>query len=106
MYSFFKQRHAVHRESEHLISLVVGGFPIDHHRAALQERLAKRSAASIRKIAQSASCFARGQNAGILSRAYLANRVRWGLKDRGYDDEFVRSITASVVMAMDAAVRS
>lgn len=103
MISFIEKRHAIQQESHKLIALVHSGLPVGSEHRIRGRQLTTKSATTVRQVAGSASAFAREHNAGILSRSYLANRVRWGLKDLGYSDEFVDSITASIVIAMEHA---
>ena len=103
MISFAKKRQAARQESHKLVSLVHSGLPVGSEDRICGRQLNTKSAAVVRQLAGSAAAFAREQRAGLLWRSYLANRVRWGLKDLGYSEEFVDSITASIVMAMEHA---
>lgn len=101
MHSFFKQYRAIRRASDSLVIKVHAGLPVGSEHRVLGARLTKKSAAAVRQVMESASTFSGSLEAGMLSRAYLANRVRWGLNDLGYTKEFVESITASIVVAME-----
>ena len=104
MPSFLQQCRAIRLESDGVISLIVSELPVaSQHRLLTNGRLSSRPATLVRRIASEASCFTSKHNAGALSRAYYANCVRWGLKDKGYSEAFVNSIAASIVVAMQAS---
>ncbi len=95
----------VRRHADALVHLVRTGVPPACANELLRMVLKEKSASTIRQVATSASEFARKHRLGFLSKAYLANRVKWGLKELGYSDEFADGFTASVVVAMDGATR-
>lgn len=103
MISFIKNFHAVQQESQKLITLVHTGLPVDSEYRIRARQFSNKTAITVRQVAGSACAFACEHNTGIFSRSYLANRVRWGLLDLGYSEEFVDSITASIVIAMQQA---
>jgi hypothetical protein len=105
MIAFLEKRRAAKQESRKLVSLVHSGLPVGSEDRINARRLTANSTVVVRQLAGVASAFAREQRAGLLWRSYLANRVRWGLKDLGYSDDFVDSITASIVMAMEQTPR-
>lgn len=100
MFSFVKLRPAIEQESHKIVDLVRSGLPVSSEHRIRDWRLTAKSATTVRQIAGSAAQFAREHNAGIVSRSYLANCVRWGLKDLGYCDAFVDRIIESIVIAM------
>jgi hypothetical protein len=105
MLSFLKQWNATKRESDQLIEMIRASFPLDREGHFSGSRIPKKSAAAVRKVVGSASAFAGTTHAGLFSRAHLANRVKWGLKDLGYADPFVDEITSSIIVAMGHAPR-
>ncbi len=102
MITFLKQRSAIAKEAEGIVSLICEAFPLAEQKRVSDERLKSGSAASVRRIATAARTLAQRSRVGIIGRAYVANRVRWGLTERGYGDEFVGAMTSSVVVAMQS----
>jgi hypothetical protein len=100
MFTFIKQRSAMAREAEGIVGLICQAFPLSEQSRLADARLKKRSAASVRRIALAARNLAQESHAGVIGRAYVANRVRWSLCERGYGDEFVGAMTSSIVIAM------
>lgn len=101
MYGWIKQRTAVRQAADELVEHVVIEVPVEREqRLLVGDRLTRKSASTVRKLASSASRIASEQNMNLLWRAYLANRVQWALKDAGYTDEFVETIVSTIVVAM------
>ena len=46
------------------------------------------------------SFLAANREPGVFKRAKCANEVKWGLKDRGFDEELVAAVTDKVIHAL------
>jgi hypothetical protein len=105
MFVFIRQISALRAQSERMVELIRAGLPAGSADRVLCDKIAKRPAAIVRQVLGCASDFASRESPGFLARAYLANRIKWGLKDFGYSNEFVDSVTAGIVIAMTHAPR-
>lgn len=106
MPSFFDKRRALRHEAEQLVQLIRSEVPVGQEHLLLGDRaLPKKSAAVLRGVAGKARAFALEHRTGMLGRAYLAHRIRWGLGDLGYSESFVEAVTASIVLAMAQSSR-
>jgi hypothetical protein len=102
MFSVLRQRSAIRDETDRMIELIQAGLPASSaDDVLLRDKITGRFAATVRRVMECASDFAVREDVGSLSRAYLANRIKRGLKDLGYSNEFLESITASIVIAME-----
>jgi hypothetical protein len=40
------------------------------------------------------------KKAGFFRRAYVANKFKWGLREKAYPDDFVEMVTEAVIVAL------
>ncbi|MFO1273671.1 MAG: hypothetical protein U1F50_18720 [Rubrivivax sp.] len=103
MLSFLARRAELRREADEMVEHLCRALPASQQERLQGATLPPRAAAAVRQVAASAARVARARAAGALSRAYLLNRVRWGLRERGYGEAFVETLIAGLVVAVGAA---
>ncbi len=100
MLSFLRNRSVIARQAENIVGLVCESFPLSEQRRLTDPRLKKQAATAVRKIARAARTLAQEHHVGMVGKAYVANKVQWGLIERGYGKDFVESVTTSLVVSM------
>ena len=98
--SFVSKRRTIRQQSAQLVEIIQHRIPTARQACLQRAQLPARAAKAIRDIAGAAARFAHEHRWGWLARAYLANRVKWGLIECGYATPFAESVTTSVVLAM------
>ena len=103
MLSMLKMPSAIRQEAQEIAHTVCHGVSAAQSADLLEGRLSQRAASTLRAVAAAAAGFVQRTDAGFISRAALANRLRWTLKDLGYHDEFIEALLAGVVVEMQRA---
>ena len=66
-----------------------------------KERIAKKLGVALRSVdANIVEFLARNPAPGLVKKAVCANRVKWGLKERGYPKGVASEVTQKVVLAL------
>lgn len=50
--------------------------------------------------------FAGAQRLNVYKKAHFANRIRWSLKEKGYPDDFVATMTQELLMHLSPPARA
>lgn len=100
MFSYFRNRKAFHAQALSLVATVserlTPAASSQLHRAGTR----KKAVSSVQTIASRAAAFAQAHQMSSLAKASFANRIKWGVRDLGYSEEFVDMVTVAVVMSI------
>ena len=66
----------------------------------------KRAVHVLRKVSADAAKFALINDLGFMSKAQLANKFQWGLRELNYSDEFIDMATVAVTMSLSGSYES
>jgi len=64
------------------------------------ERVTRTFGATFARI----DAFARSQRLNVYKKAHFANRIRWALKEAGYPEDFVGTMTQELLMHLSVPV--
>ena len=97
MLSFFRHRKAIRGAAEALVLM------ISTHLApnAFKGEDDRHALALIRRVAEQSKQFTHGKKLGYFAKAYLTNKVKWGLHDLSYPNEFIEMVTFAMVMSFN-----
>src|SRR5262245_43172922 len=82
--------------ADSLVAEVVERVPPGGARAGAKEF--QRSTRAFGAVFARIDEFARSQRLNVYKKAHFANRIRWALKEKGYPDDFVATMTQELLM--------
>jgi hypothetical protein len=99
MFKFFSTA-AEKRLAGELVERLAKDVPPAQMTADMRKLSVNRITRMLERTYQAAAAHKREHGLGVVKRAVLANTFKWGLKERGYPDEFVEMATEGLVVEL------
>ena len=103
MLSYIRNRALVRSHAHQMVTDIGESLPptasLDLQRTTSRNRAVR----VVRKISADAKGFAQANDLGFLSRARLANKFQWRLRELNYSDEFIDMATVAVTISLSGS---
>jgi hypothetical protein len=103
MLKFLRDRAAINEHARNLVQQIGQYVPPGDDARNLARR--RRSAVSIARRVATSVTMAGERPLGVLAKAQFVNRVKWGLRELEYPEEFIDTVTFEVVLSLENRLR-